>query len=168
MLGRPLTASIGQKHIDHLWYRMAGIFGHKWVSSYGETPSDTWLAALSHLSPDQLLEGILRCLRWPDKWPPTLPEFIELCEQGKKEFYVAKVEDPDVVAARKASGLRQLSVVRDELAYTEWGLKHGKRSTSIFTGMMQEMFARHVAACQLGEVPLFRSVAVLRIVGRYV
>ncbi|MEE9118192.1 MAG: hypothetical protein V3U02_06330, partial [Calditrichia bacterium] len=59
---------------------MTQIYGHKWLSSYGEDDADnTWLTGLEDLPVEMVREGLERCLSRPDTWPPTLPEFRQLC-----------------------------------------------------------------------------------------
>jgi hypothetical protein len=62
---------------------MAAIYGHRWVSSYGENPAglggDTWAAGLSDLPGVALARGIEACIAAADPWPPTLPEFRSMC-----------------------------------------------------------------------------------------
>ena len=71
---------IDRSHIGELWARMAEIYGHAWVSQYGETDShDTWLIGLRGISEKQLAEGIQRCLDAGGDWPPSLPRFRRYC-----------------------------------------------------------------------------------------
>jgi len=66
-------------HIETLWVKMAMIYGHKWVSGYGESDDGTWLRGLQDLTPGALAKGLEACLHRLDIWPPTLPEFRLLC-----------------------------------------------------------------------------------------
>lgn len=58
---------------------MIEMYGHKFTSSYGEVPNDSWASALAGIYPEQIAEGIRACFQSQDTWPPTLPEFIEMC-----------------------------------------------------------------------------------------
>ena len=62
---------------------MTAIYGHRWVSSFGDDPTgmggDTWAVGLSGLSGQQLAEGLRSCVASSDPWPPTLPEFRAMC-----------------------------------------------------------------------------------------
>lgn len=62
---------------------MAAIYGHRWVSSYGDDPrsmtGDTWAAGLAGLTGEQLARGLEACIATSEPWPPTLPEFRVLC-----------------------------------------------------------------------------------------
>lgn len=65
--------------LDKFWGRMSEIYGHRWVSSYGATPSDTWARGLAGMTGEQLGRGLAACLKSGDEWPPTLPGFCKLC-----------------------------------------------------------------------------------------
>lgn len=63
---------------------MAKMYGHRWVSSYGDADDGTWLTGLRDLSLAQIGAGITKCLeRRPrdgsEDWPPTLAEFRAMC-----------------------------------------------------------------------------------------
>ena len=78
-----------ERHMAHLWQRMAHIYGHRWISSYGEfdpnKAAGTWLAGLGDLSPEQIAAGLHQCLREADEWPPSLPKFRLLCLEIDEE-----------------------------------------------------------------------------------
>lgn len=65
--------------MNRLWLRMAEIFGHKWVSSYGETPNESWCRCLAGVDPGQIATGLNALLDRSDPWPPTAIEFRNLC-----------------------------------------------------------------------------------------
>ncbi len=72
---------------------MAQIYGHRWVSAYGYVANDdneltgtanTWGHALQiHGITERDLKRAFRALLTKDGWPPTLPEFINLCKASK-------------------------------------------------------------------------------------
>lgn len=70
-----------------LWEKMAAIFGHKWVSSFGETDDGTWLRVLSGLTREQIAAGLRACLNRNDVWPPGAAEFRRLCLPEKVVAY---------------------------------------------------------------------------------
>lgn len=75
-------ACLRREHIARLWQRMAAIYGHKWVSSYGADDSDdTWLRGLGDIAPQEVADGLSACIERADPWPPTLPEFRALCRE---------------------------------------------------------------------------------------
>lgn len=67
-----------------LWERMSEIYGPRWVSGYGEPGGkafETWSRALKGASADNIKRGLNRCLQRDEQgWPPTLPEFLGMCE----------------------------------------------------------------------------------------
>jgi hypothetical protein len=63
---------------------MAEIYGHKWVSAYGDSSdadgaAGTWAKGLAGITPQQVAEGLKACVVSSDPWPPTLPEFRAMC-----------------------------------------------------------------------------------------
>lgn len=72
-----------------LWLRMAEIYGHKWSSQMGDTPTELWSMALSGLSGDEIREGLKSCITNGNAWPPSLPEFLAMCRPPKREFGAA-------------------------------------------------------------------------------
>lgn len=69
--------------LDNFWLRMAGMFGHTWVSQYGVSPigfgGDTWAVALGGLTGSQVKDGINGCLAAGLDWPPSAPRFRSMC-----------------------------------------------------------------------------------------
>ena len=63
---------------------MAGIFGHKWVSQYGQDPDSiaarVWNDGLTGLSLKQIAEAVkhYKNRSIADAWPPSLPEFRQV------------------------------------------------------------------------------------------
>ncbi len=55
-------------------------FGHRWSSSYGAEPLDSWAYGLAGLAPDQVRTGLDSLKASGRDWPPTLPEFRSMCE----------------------------------------------------------------------------------------
>lgn len=65
---------------------MQDIYGHKWISAFGESDIDgTWSIALGDLTPEELGRGLRACVERDDPWPPSLPEFRRLCRPPKRE-----------------------------------------------------------------------------------
>ena len=73
-------------HISLLWVRLTEIYGHKFISSHGEADSGTWLKGLSDKEPEDIARGLAACLQREDAWPPSLPEFRELCKKPITPF----------------------------------------------------------------------------------
>ena len=68
-----------------LWQVMSDLYGHRWVSNYGAdaggSAGQTWAHGLRDLTGGQLAIGVGKCAQGAtaDGWPPTLPQFRELC-----------------------------------------------------------------------------------------
>jgi hypothetical protein len=77
--GKPATSTL----MAFLWGRMAEMYGHKWTSSYGESPNEAWSRAISELSMEQIKAGVAACLKSGEAWPPSLPEFLGYCTPAK-------------------------------------------------------------------------------------
>lgn len=73
---------------------MGHLYGYKWTGFYGDAAvSDdgdltdaaiTWGSGLAGLTGQQIANGLHACLDREDKWPPSLPEFRQLCKGPKK------------------------------------------------------------------------------------
>ena len=96
---QPLTeydkrqASTDDPVMVRLWLRMVEIYGHKWTSSYGETPNESWIRCLADVEPAQIAKGLNALLARGDEWPPTAVGFRNLCiepdaweRQAHKEY----------------------------------------------------------------------------------
>lgn len=77
---RPASGGQRPEVMARLWTRMAGIYGHKWTSAYGETPDQGWELALRGITPNQIATGITKCIIGGEAWPPSAPEFRAMCE----------------------------------------------------------------------------------------
>jgi hypothetical protein len=136
----PENPQVNRQVIESLWLRMSEMFGHKWISSYGSTPTDTWLAGLIGFSKEDILEGIIRCMSWEEPWPPTLAQFRQLCGQ-KRKFVEHQPEPQEVIQARKAKGLIEIGNVKQSMAYQEWLQRTSRRTEADFDGTMAIMRA---------------------------
>jgi hypothetical protein len=65
-----------------LWKRMRESFGQSWVREYGDANGDafqTWLIALAPFSEKQIGRGVKSAQEWTQAFPPTLPQFKQMC-----------------------------------------------------------------------------------------
>ena len=68
---------------------MSNLYGHKWIEQFGRfydeegniaTTVNTWAQALSRITPIRLHRGMNKCIHERQSpFPPTLPEFVQLC-----------------------------------------------------------------------------------------
>lgn len=75
-----------ERIMDRLWIRMTEIFGHKWVSQYGDEPLDTWAKRLGAFAPEQIAVGVNACANSNLQWPPSLPDFCGMCQPDAASF----------------------------------------------------------------------------------
>lgn len=88
MTEKPLLTS---HHMDTLWVRMAEIYGHKWVSSFGEKPNYAWTVGLENIPPTAIKYGIEAIINSGDSWPPSLPEFVDYCSGIEASDVISEV-----------------------------------------------------------------------------
>ena len=104
-----------------LWERMSEIYGPRWAAGYGEPGGKafkTWSNALSKATPERVRRGLGRCLRRDDKgWPPTLPEFMGMCEVHTHPSH-RQALDHQINKAPKEVAEAAMKTVRDLIAGT--------------------------------------------------
>lgn len=80
---------------DFVWQSMTQVYGKKWAQDRGEKPSPIWISELSKINPKNLKQAVRSVIRKRMSWPPTLPEFLELCcdVDGDEAFdrFIAKL-----------------------------------------------------------------------------
>lgn len=76
------------KAIEALWQMMGSMFGHKWISSFGAEvdPDKVWQATLRGVTPEQIKQGLAKLSASGNQWPPSAPEFRELCLTGGEHW----------------------------------------------------------------------------------
>ncbi len=119
---RAMPSGLTERHIDLLWERMAKIYGHKWVSSYGETDDGSWLSGLHDVTPAQVSVGLEHCRTSAEPWPPSLPEFRAMClpmkrltaahSEARGRLPAPKVT-PEVRDAHRAKALALVGIKRE-------------------------------------------------------
>lgn len=79
--------------IARFWTRMAEIYGHKWVSQFGEvcdlngdlsSAAQTWSQGLASIPMENISEGFSTLVKKGGEWPPSLPEFLAMCQPEKR------------------------------------------------------------------------------------
>lgn len=118
---------------DKLWPMMADMYGHKFVSQYGETPPDTWVKCLKGISGRQIADGLNTCITESPEWPPSAPHFRMMClgvptdSKGKELAHRAgmySTKPPESVRNRQRArledhGVRHKRKVAAEAALSE-------------------------------------------------
>ena len=103
------SSPIRDRIIARFWTRMAEVYGHKWVSQYGEVSTEngdltsaakTWAQGLSKVSVEEIGQGFTKLLERQDGWPPSLPEFIALARQDGASYHRPAVALPPAVMSQ--------------------------------------------------------------------
>lgn len=100
----------------NLWRRMTELYGHKFTSAYGDEPNDTWARALAHTTGRQIANGLQACFRREDNWPPTLPEFVEMCRPRRQLPEFPALEKP---RSDKGTAARHIREIRETLGIAD-------------------------------------------------
>ncbi|MEN5158947.1 replication protein P [Achromobacter spanius] len=95
----PLAKLEGISLIDHLWNRLSGTYGGRWLKDFPDMLSiENWKTAWAEafdeecLTPHEVAEGLRTCRRMSPDWPPQLGEFIRACRpalEPEVAFYTA-------------------------------------------------------------------------------
>jgi hypothetical protein len=99
---------------------MAQMYGHRWVSAYGETydaqgelseTAKMWKSGLAGLTPQQIARGLEQCMALGDDWPPSLPKFRALCLEKQAgdphSIHAAAYKQPECLALPKPRPSRE-------------------------------------------------------------
>lgn len=127
------VAALPQRAVVALWSRLTHVFGNRFESMYGTALNEageltpvalTWSRALRACTPEQLATGLTACTQSGKEWPPTLPQFWELCHPKPKPLIhrdiptlAPRLTGPAREAAREA-GKRELATIRQRLGMT--------------------------------------------------
>jgi hypothetical protein len=107
-------------------------------------PSETWLAGLVDMTPEELRTGLVACMTWEPEWPPTLPQFRLLCRPIREEahqVYQRLPEPAEHRAQRKAIGIAHLANLREEGRYRDWLQANAGRVISDFDSHLRTVRA---------------------------
>lgn len=163
----PASATLMEK----LWVMMAGLYGHKWISSYGTSDikldeignprpdSGIWAKALSGINGQQIAHGMKMCtMRTGEQaaWPPSAPEFRDMCLAGKSILGI-----PDVAAAWREAAEASTDpsawkfshpIVQEAGRLTDWySIRHGVPKAETVQARFNKRYADLAAKLQRGE-----------------
>ena len=65
--------------MDQLWLLLTEWYGHKWTTSMGMLPNQSWIQELATMSDKDFNRGLRKLKASADAWPPSLPEFKNWC-----------------------------------------------------------------------------------------
>lgn len=96
------SASLPDSWVERIFQKMEDRYGDMWANRYGAFPRDrvmrTWGEDLADLSSSELATGMTACKS--AKFPPTLPEFRELC-RPPIDFESAYIEACNQIVLRQ-------------------------------------------------------------------
>lgn len=100
---RSKSSTAASQKVERFWQGMLELFGQRWVTSYGTTPTTLWTSAISSLSAKELKTILHRMLTSGAQHPPTLPELVELARPpGEKPSRFPEPFTPEWNADRKS------------------------------------------------------------------
>ena len=90
---------------------MGSLYGHKWVSSYGDEadPDGVWSLALLEITWEQIQNGFQELINSGSTWPPSAPEFKIICT-GKQDHWSQRVHS---AAVSRQQGQRAIEQKRE-------------------------------------------------------
>jgi len=127
-----------------LWQRMSDLFGVSWETQYGDvdgTAIKSWSRALADFTTEQLGRGIRACENWQKNFPPTLPQFKELC-------LTVKHEKPNFTQRRMAAEKTSVMGHLESSAKSEVAKREVERMRAIMDG--EEVETRAVSYMKMG------------------
>lgn len=137
-----------------LWARMTALFGHRWVSQHGDTPSGVdlaeWGEAIAGLLPSQLGQGMRGVRAITTGWPPDAGQFRAMC-----------LGLPSLIEVQRELAGAEPSTPFGRLVWRfvdAWRLRHADAATS--QRMIEQAYALAVSKAMRGE-PLPEPVAAL-------
>lgn len=81
-------AGIPAAWVDRLFERLAAFYGRHWLDLWADVPiadvKDAWQTELAGVTGDQIRKALAHLVA-NNKFPPTLPEFVALCQQYRAE-----------------------------------------------------------------------------------
>ena len=97
-----------KKRIDHLFLKLAAMYGHVWKSLYKSDEflaftKTEWLNALARFD-DIIIAKALTYSQNHYEYPPTLPQFIECCKAHSNRVFVVErhATDRNIAIAHEA------------------------------------------------------------------
>ena len=71
--------------IETIWAALTDMYGSKFLSAYGEKPSQMWTVAINGFKEFEIQRGLRKLLHKGSGTPPTLPQFVAACKYSEDE-----------------------------------------------------------------------------------
>ena len=105
------------RHVATLWTKMTALFGRQWTDSFGEhDKGDTWLRALSGMTPMDVARGLRHTTEANLTYPPNASQFRRLCLSTAGEAADARARR-DMEGQRALPAPSSPDVARKWMAY---------------------------------------------------
>lgn len=75
----PDPADRAVKRAAAVWAGLGQIYGRRFQTEFGESPSPYWVREIAELSTGQLQRGMTRLRREAREFPPNLSQFVDAC-----------------------------------------------------------------------------------------
>lgn len=143
-----------------LWVLMTEMYGHKWVSVHGESDeSGTWSKVLGDLTGPQVAIGMQACARRTGDqaaWPPSAPEFREMCLAGANNLGIPDVSLAWREAVEASSNPREWKfshpIVHEAGRLTDWySIRTGTPKAETVQRRFEKRYADLTAKLHRGE-----------------
>ncbi len=93
----PNRAALPDGWVDRLFVRLHAMYGKAWLDMWADAPIPTvkalWAESLGRCTAEQIRLALLEIEKGGKAFPPTLPEFVAVCEQfrpkGPPSLYLA-------------------------------------------------------------------------------
>jgi|TARA_R100000049_G_C1918710_1_gene64407 hypothetical protein len=108
-----------KRAINRLWERMTQLWGHRHQSAWGQSvdangnltdTAELWLQGLGKYTLREIADGVTQMVEKGQEWPPTLPEFMQMCKPKRLAPYhkMAALPAPAVDSAIAYAELRKI------------------------------------------------------------
>lgn len=139
---------------------MTEMYGHKWAGTHGDSDaSGTWGKVLSGVSGDQIAAGMQACATRTGEqaaWPPSAPEFREMCLAGRSSLGIPDVAVAwrEAVEASSDPGTWKFThpIVQEAARLTDWySIRNGIPKAETVQNRFNKRYQDLTAKLQRGE-----------------
>ena len=71
--------------IEQVWVSLTNMYGNKFMTAYGEKPSQIWTMTINGFKEHEIQRGLRKLLHKGSGTPPTLPQFVAACKYSEEE-----------------------------------------------------------------------------------
>ena len=71
--------------IEQVWAALTDMYGSKFMTAYGDKPSQMWTVAINGFKEHEIQRGLRKLLHKGAGTPPTLPQFVVACKYSEED-----------------------------------------------------------------------------------